>query len=133
WISLALLIAIVVMLIIWKPWAGAGTSDRTIDVTGEATVSARPDEFVFNPAYEFTNADKDAALEQLSSKSDEIVGELKGLGVADSDIKTNSDSWSFPIRDRGEGSTTYTLRLTITTKDEDLTQKVQDYLVSTSP
>jgi len=135
-ISVVLLVVIAAMLFAWRPWSAAKTSDRTIDVTGTATVSARPDEFVFYPAYEFKSADKAAALEQMTAKSNEVVAGLKNLGVEETNIKTNSDSWSYPTTLRGEAGsneTTYTLRLTVTTNSEELTQKVQDYLVSTSP
>ena len=134
WISLGLAAVVVAMLFVWKPWTAKAT-DRTIDVTGTATVSATPDEFVFYPTYEFTNADKTKALEQMTSKSEEVVSGLKKLGVDDKDIKTNSDSWSYPLMKLEDGSqrSTYTLRLTVTTNEEKLTQKVQDYLVSTTP
>ena len=134
-ITIALLVAIVLMLVIWKPWSSAKTTDRTIDVTGQATVSARPDEFAFYPYYEFKNNDKKVALEQMTAKSAELVAGLKKLGVTDKDIKTNSDGWAYPTARLGgeDTATTYTLRLTITSRTEDLTQKVQDYLVSTTP
>lgn len=124
------------MLFAWRPWNASKTSDRTIDVTGTATVSARPDEFIFYPAYEFKNVDKDAALEQMTAKGNEVVAGLKNLGVEDKDIKTNSDAWAYPTAVRGEGGsneTTYTLRLTVTVRNDELAQKVQDYLVSTTP
>lgn len=135
-VVIALLAVIAAMLAIWRPWsAAAGTSDRTVDVTGTTTLSARPDEFIFYPTYEFENSNKQAALDAMSSKSDELVTAVKKLGVADKDIKTNSDSWSYPgIPVEGDTSTpTYTLRLTITVDDEKLAQKVLDYLVTTSP
>lgn len=135
-ISIILLVVIAVMLFAWRPWSATNANDRTIDVTGTATISARPDEFVFYPAYEFKNADKAAALEQMTAKSNEVVAGLKDLGVEDKNIKTNADSWSYPTTLRGEAGsneTTYTLRLTVTTNSEELTQKVQDYLVSTAP
>lgn len=133
WISLALLAIIVVLFFLWKPWSSKIT-DRTVEVTGQATVSARPDEFTFYPAYEFRNASKETALTQMTTKSDEVVAGLKKLGVADKNIKTNSDSWSYPIYLDGKDTMpTYTLRLTVVTNDEKLTQKVQDYLVSTVP
>src|SRR5690242_20000979 len=91
-VCLLLLAAIAAMLFIWKPWHKA-TTDRTIEVTGQATITAKPDEFIFSPTYQFENADKQAALAQLTAKSNEIVTKLKSLGVADSKIKTNSDSW----------------------------------------
>lgn len=133
-VSLALLLVIAAMLLIWKPWSGpAGT--RTVEVTGDATVTAKPDEFVFSPAYEFKNADKAAALAALSQKSDEIVAKLKSLGVDDSKIKTNSSGYDMPTYYDGTDTkdATYTLQLTVTTSSIALTQKVQDYLVTTSP
>ena len=135
WVVLFLLAIIVAMLLMWKPWQDSKATDRTIDVTGKATVSARPDEFVFYPTYDFKNSNKDAALKQLTAKSAEVVAGLKKLGVADKDIKVNSDSWSYPVYDLREGgqASTYTLRLTVASGTEELTQKVQDYLVSTTP
>ena len=133
-----LLIAMAGMLVTWKPWqANIKASDRTITVTGEATLSSTPDEYVFSPSYDFTNTDKKAALEQLSKKSDEIVAKLKSLGVVDSAIKTNSSNYSngiySPVPDNEGNPDTYTLNLTVTVADKTLAQKVQDYLVATIP
>lgn len=133
-VILALIAAIIVMLLIWKPWSAASTSDRTVEVTGQSTISAKPDEFTFYPTYEFKNANQKAALEQMVVKSEELVAGLKKVGVAEKDIKVNSDSWSYPTSKLdGNEANTYTLRLTITTNSSELTQKVQDYLVSTTP
>lgn len=141
-ITMVLLVVIAVMLIIWKPWSGPNANDRTIEVRGESSISATPDEFVFYPSYEFKNADKTAALAEMSKKSDEIVAKLKGLGVAEADIKTSSTGYDDkgirpvePTTLTTETTTTntYTLSLTVTVTDESLVQKVQDYLVSTSP
>lgn len=138
-ITVALLVIIAVMLIIWKPWSGgASANDRTIEVRGESTISATPDEFVFYPSYEFKNADKAAALAELTKKSDEIVAKLKELGVAERDIKTSSTAYDDkavrPTETTTTDATTNTvLSLTVTVTDESLVQKVQDYLVSTSP
>jgi uncharacterized protein YggE len=133
---LALLAVIAVMLYLWKPWqAQIKASDRTITVTGDAAISAAPDEYVFSPSYDFSNADKQTALNELSNKSDELVAKLKGLGVPDSGIKTNSSNYSsgiyLPVRQGNEN--TYTLAVTITVNDKSLAQKVQDYLVTTNP
>lgn len=136
WIIGFLIVVIGVMLLIWKPWnAQIDANARTVQVSGDAKVTATPDEYVFYPNYEFKNADRNAALAELSKKSDEIVGKLKELGVPDSKIKTNSDGYDYPIwRGEDDASTpTYTLRLTVTVSDGDLAQKVQDYLVSTTP
>jgi uncharacterized protein YggE len=131
-----LILAIVAMLLIWKPWNKLPKStDRTVQVTGEASVKATPDEFVFSPSYDFKNANKQAALDELSKKSDEIVAQLKKLGVADNQIKTNADGYErgiyFPSSEPGQ--TTYSLSINVTVDSKDLAQKVQDYLVSTSP
>ncbi len=133
-VALGLAAVIIVMLFFWQPWATKATN-RTIEVTGQSTISAKPDEFVFYPSYDFAESSKEVALEKLTAKSNEVVAGLKNLGVADKNIKTNSDAWAYPTA-RIEGSdttTTYSLRLTVTTDSDSLTQKVQDYLISTIP
>lgn len=134
-VVIILLAVIVAMLAIWRPWSEASASDRTVEVTGQATVKAQPDEYVFYPTYQFKNASKDAALAELSKKSDALIAELKKLGVTDKDIKSNSSDYAsgvyFPEKD--DSSTTYTLMLTITVATRELAQQVQDYLVTTTP
>jgi uncharacterized protein len=135
-VSAVLLAVVLGMLILWRPWDDPRSKDRTIEVTGTSKISAVPDEFVFTPSYQFKNSDKAAALAEVTKKSDEIVKKLKELGVADSKIKTNSSGYDYPIYyfDGDSKSTpTYTLSLTVTVTDKDLAQKVQDYLVTTSP
>lgn len=130
----ALLVVIVAMLIIWKPWSTSGTSSRTVEVTGDATITAKPDEYVFYPSYQFKDADKATALAALTKKSDEIVAKLKQLGVDDSKIKTDSSGYDMPMYyDTESKDATYTLQLTVTVSKLDLAQKVQDYLVTTNP
>ena len=140
-VSASLVLLAVGMLLIWQPWQKPITTDRTISVTGESTLRAAPDEYVFSPSYTFTNADSKAALAQMTAKSDEIVSKLKALGVTDSAIKTNSSGSSgggggiyyySPIAPNG-GSTDYTLGITVTLDSTKLLQPVQDYLVTTSP
>jgi len=130
-----LLVVIVAMTALWRPWEQQiDEKTRTISVTGQAKLTAEPDEYVFTPSYQFKNADRKAALDELSKKSDEITKKLKELGVADSKIKTNSGGYDYPVYDKSDTSTpTYTLRLTVTVNTKDLAQKVQDYLLSTSP
>jgi uncharacterized protein YggE len=137
-VCLLLLLIIAGMLFLWKPWSGQSkNTNRTVQVTGSATIKAVPDEFVFSPSYEFTNANKQSALDELTKKSDEIVAQLKKMGVADSAIKSNSDGYQrgiyFPEVEPGVKTATYTLSLTVTVNSKDLAQKVQDYLVTTSP
>jgi uncharacterized protein YggE len=133
-----LVLIIIAMLLLWRPWefrpeAGA----RTVKVTGETTLKATPDEFVFYPTYQFENDDKDQALAALAAKSDEVVKKLKELGVADGKIKTDSSGYE----DRGrryfapddDSRSSYTLSITVTVSSRATAQKVQDYLVTTSP
>lgn len=135
-IIIFLLLAIIAgMLIVWKPWVGSpGSADQIIKVTGEANVKAEPDQFVFYPTYEFKNANKESALSELTKKSDELVAKLKSLGVAESKIKTNSSGYENYGYYRNEDNThTYNLQLTVNVDSKDMAQKVQDYLVSTTP
>ena len=136
YVIIFLVLVIAAMLFLWKPWTEASTSDdRTVTVTGDAQVKAEPDEYVFYPTYEFKDANKEAALAALTKKSEEVTKGLKDLGVAENKIKTNSDAHNYPeyFLDKNTGQNTYNLRLTVTVNDKELTQKVQDYLVNTSP
>ena len=128
------MLIIVVMLAVWMPWS-RNSESRTISVSGESTIMAEPDRYIFNPNYEFKNKDESVALNQQSEKSNEIITKLKGLGVKDSDIKNNSSGYSTgqmsPVSP--DDDTIYNLSLTITVSDKDLAQKVQDYLLTTGP
>jgi uncharacterized protein YggE len=131
-----LLLVIAGMLLAWQPWnKPPQNTDRTVQVTGRATVKAEPDQFVFSPTYDFKNANKQAALDELSKKSDEVVGQLKKLGLADNQIKTNADGYErgiyFPSSESGQS--TYTLSINATVYQKEMAQKVQDYLVTTQP
>jgi uncharacterized protein YggE len=131
----ALLVVIIAMLFIWKPWMDApSVKDRTITVTGEATVKAEPDEFLFSPSYQFKEANKEVALNAISEKSKDVVDGLKNLGVKDNEIQTNANSWSYPYYENNDRTPIYTLSLSVTVQDkDDLVQKVQDYLLGTEP
>lgn len=134
-IILILLVIIAGMLAAWRPWnSTANADDRTISVTGEAKITESPDEYVFNPSYQFKDDKKDVALAAMTKKSEEVVGKLKALGVQDSKIKTDSDGYNYDYYyDELERKSTYSLRLTVTVGTKDLAQKVQDYLVTTEP
>jgi uncharacterized protein YggE len=142
WILAGLTVALVLSLVATTVLAvslanGGKGATRTVTVTGDATLKATPDEYVFYPSYNFTNPDKDAALKELTAKSDEVVAGLKKVGVADSAIKTNSNGYDTPVYlDSGpirKENATYNLQITVTVDNKELSQKVQDYLVSTSP
>lgn len=129
-----LLLVIGVMLLLWRPWEGRyGLDERTISVTGEAKITAAPDEYLFYPTYEFSDASREAALSKLSDKSNEIVGKLKELGVAESNIKTNSDGYDYYGYNRDDNTPTYSLRLTIKVNKKELADTVQNYLITTAP
>jgi uncharacterized protein len=125
------LIIIGAMLFTWQPWeAGAAADQRTITVTGEAEITAEPDEYVFNPQYEYKDLDREAALKASTDNTNEIVAKLKDLGVPSSKIKTDSNGYKEWYRETGS---TYYSYLTIKIDDKKLAQKVQDYLLTTSP
>lgn len=130
-----LFLIIVGMLLVWQPWKSALNQDRSISVSGEATVKAVPDQYVFNPIYEFKNEDKAKALAEQTDKNNQIIAKLKELGIKDSDIKNNASGYSnsYSVEPASPEQTTYSLSLTITVSDKDLATKVQDYLVSTNP
>jgi uncharacterized protein len=133
---LVLLAIIGVMLFVWKPWDAPSpdAKNRVISVTGEATITAVPDEYVFSPDYTFKNADKAAALASITKKSDEVTKKLKSLGVADSKIKSDSSGYNYSYYyDESARQNNYSLHLTVTVDNKELAQKVQDYLVTTEP
>lgn len=135
WLSAALAVALLAAVVLWRPWdSGSSPSDRTISVSGSATLKAEPDEYVFYPSYEFKNADKAAGLKDLTAKSNEVVAGLKKAGVADKDIKTNASGYrDFYFYDEAERVHTYTLQVTATTSSREMAQKAQDYLLTTNP
>jgi uncharacterized protein YggE len=133
YVVLVLLVIIGVMLAIWRPWSSQA-SDQTVTVSGETKLSAKPDEYVFYPTYQFTNADKSVSLDQLGSKSNEITNKLKELGVKEEKIKTNASGNDYIIfYEKENGDPTYSLQFTVTVNDLELAQKVQEYLVTTTP
>ena len=133
-IVVALLLVIIVgMLAIWKPWSASGTDGRTVETSGEVTLKAEPDEYVFYPNYQFKHTDKTAALSELTAKSNEVTSGLKKAGVDSSDIKTDSSGYDFPVYVENSKEATYSLQFTVTVDSQDMAQKVQDYLLGTAP
>ncbi len=140
--AIGLVIALIVIAILATKLmdAGSGADDRTISVTGEAVLQETPDQYLLYPNYSFKNADKAAAIDEMTKKSDAVVAGLKQAGIADKDIKTNSSGYETPsYSDRMMPATppdadyNYSFQLTITVKDKALAQKVQDYLLTTAP
>lgn len=135
WIVLFLSLLIIGMLAIWKPWIGDTTdNNRTVSVTGKASMSAEPDEYVFYPSYEFkNNTDRQIAINEANAKSAEIITQLKALGVTDNKIKSSVSGYPDYYYSETDNTYNYTLSLTIKISDLELAQKVQDYLNSTAP
>jgi uncharacterized protein YggE len=134
WIALFLMMVIIGMLVVWKPWESTNYNEsRVVSVTGEATISAEPDEYVFYPSYEFKNIDRQIAINESSAKSAEIVAKLKELGVADSKIKTSVSGYQNYYYSEADGLYYYTLSITVNISDLTLAQSVQDYLITTGP
>jgi len=136
WRTLAIILLVVIagMTYVWKPWAKP-TAARTITVQGQATVTAVPDRYDFQPVFEDTD------LKAVTATGNDAVAQLKKLGVKDADIKTAISSAGTVTPEMGANKptliypypttnpNTYTITLTVT--DKALAQKVSDYLANT--
>lgn len=135
WISLGLVFIIIAMLAVWMPWQAAPNNDRTVSVTGTASVKAEPDEFGFNPTYQVKNADKQVAGDAIAKKSNEVVEGLKKVGVAEKNIKNYGSGYggftydSYLVDDQY----TYSVSIQIAVDNLELANKVQAYLSTTAP
>jgi len=123
----------ILTIFLWKPWDSAGSADRTITITGEATIEAEPDLFTFSPQYELTGDDQDGVLEKATVKANEVVDGLKELGVEDKNIKLSSSSYNNWWYDEEEDTNYAYVNLTVETENRDFAQEIQDYLISTGP
>lgn len=131
-----LIAIIVVMLAIWQPWHQTSSTTRKITITGDATVTGTPDEFVFYPSFQKTGVDNKQLAADLNAYGNKLQQDLMKLGVAEKDITLDSSSYDdYPIAYDTVGSQsnnqTFTLSATITTHNKDQAQKVQDYLATT--
>lgn len=137
-VTIALLVIIVGMLAIWRPWTES--SKRTITVTGVATVRQAPDEFIFMPTYTASGETSQAAVSKVSETGNAVVTKLKELGVAEKELKTDvngSGGYPMPLgvessKPEYYGNTTANYTITATLHDQSLAQKVLDYLVTTA-
>lgn len=136
-----LLLIIVITFVVCIPWHTTNTNQRTITVSGEATLKATPDEFVFSPTYDFSNADKQVANDAAATKSGKLTAGLTAVGVKGSAVQTSIDSYNSSVTpvDTNQptvnsavtGAYTFTLHLTVTLPSQAQAQKVQDYLQTT--
>lgn len=132
-ISAVLLIIVLAMLGIWKPWHSAPSDDRTIQVTGEASVTTEPDEFVFYPRYEFKGKGERAPLNTATQKINDVTAKLKELGVGDNQIKSDLSGYERSYYLDKDSNAVYAAGLTITIQSKELAEKVQNYLATTTP
>lgn len=126
------LLLVIVGLLVWAQVSDTDSSEETrkITVTGETTMEATPDEFTFYPRFEKQGSDKNALRDELVNDANKAVDAIKALGVPEQDIALDASSYDqWYWMDGEEGMLNITL--TITTKDGDLAQKIQDYLITT--
>lgn len=134
WLVWALMAVIIGMLAIWRPWASAD-SGRSVSVSGQATVEAEPDEFVFNPTFELEGEDQAKLTKNVTDTVEETIAALKALGVEDKDIKLNAyggENYYYIYPAQREGEYRVTATLTVSSDSRDEAQTIQDYLATTS-
>lgn len=116
----------------WSPWT---SSKDTVAVTGESTITAAPDEYIFSPYYQANADNRTEATTAARASGDVVVAKLKELGVDESKIKTDITAYDFSVKpiDISEPSNEFqaTYSLTVTIGNEELAQKVFDYLLTT--
>jgi len=124
-ITIILLVALLACVVIWKPWSKSSVT-RSITVTGESTVKATPDEYMLSPYFEFTGADR---VKAASDQATKITAKLKELGVKDTEISSNTNSYQKYSINGADSEDSLQLSYTITPSGKDTAQKVQDYLL----
>jgi uncharacterized protein YggE len=129
-IEFVLLVSILGLLLWSQPWNQDSSKEvRKVTVSGEATIEAAPDEYVFNPYFEAEGLEQDAVKAELTAKANDAVSKLKELGVAEEDLKLDVSSYDqWYAREDGTGVVMAYLQISV--KDKDLAQKIQDYLTS---
>lgn len=119
----------------WLWWDRTNTT--TLDVVGEATVTAAPDEYIFSPTYQEEHADQTVARTKVTETGNAVVGKLKELGVTESQLETSvmvNENYDYRLVPDGSKPSGYlaTYSVTITLAELELAKKVQEYL-STTP
>lgn len=131
-ICIILLFIIAGMLALWRPWDSSATSEKTVQVSGSATVSAEPAEFRFSPAFEVAAANQQAAKDALATKINALVDSLRDLDIAETDIIVSAysyDTYYYTTRDEGDKTAYATVSVSVDSKDQ--AQEVQDLLQTT--
>lgn len=87
------------------------------------------------PYFKFSSTDIKKNTTDLTATAKQTTDKLKELGVKDEQIKSNTssyDSYYQPLPAGTNADTTTTLSYTITLNSKDVSQKVQDYFLTTS-
>lgn len=94
------------------------TTSRTMSVTGEGTVTVRPDTADVNVGVQVTAATADAALQQANAAADALIRAVKKTGVDDADIRTTS-LYVYPMYSNDTTVTSYSASnmVTVTVRD----------------
>ncbi|CAN5138530.1 hypothetical protein BH11PAT4_BH11PAT4_2030 [soil metagenome] len=129
-IGLALVAVLLCGAAIWRPWTTV--SSKTIDVIGEGTVKALPDEYSFNPSYQESAEDVTKATEKVNEKGNAVVEKLKSLGVSNDDITTNVSAYqNYYAPGLATGPYLATFSLSATVPDQTLAEAVTSYIATT--
>ncbi len=131
----ALLVTNLATLAWWRPWgAAASTAKRTIQMTGQASMQATPDQYNFYPYFEVQGSSSTDTSKKLAQKTTDVATKLKELGVKEDQIKTTQNNtttysapelMSMPVQSP-QSSVSFTIKVT----DKSVAQKIQDYLQS---
>lgn len=137
-IIIFLLVVILGMFALWRPWEGS-KAERTITSTGHAEVEGTPDEFTFSPYFQRSGADTAKLKTELDAYGNKLLADLTKLGINKDDITLNSSNFdqssvspAYPGGQEVEKvESNVMLSVQIKAPNEELAQKVQDYLAKT--
>lgn len=118
------------MLALWRPWEGKAAT-RTLSITGEASITATPDEFHFSPSYVAKGTDVEKLKADIDAKVNQVFKDIKALGVDESDITIDSSSYKdYYYEEQNNSEQTVSSYVQVTAKSKELAQKVQNYLAT---
>lgn len=119
---------------VYGPFGNSDNLERTIKVNGSAKVTATPDESVFFVSFQEKDIDKVTARTKVVQNSDEVVSELKVLGVDENSIKSDISTYDDYDCDRFncQEPTGFIANndIQIKLQDLDLAEKVYNYLLT---
>jgi uncharacterized protein YggE len=90
-----------------------GVVSRTVTVSGEGTITVKPDIATINLGVQATSATATAALDQANTAAAKLIQALKSAGVANDDIVTNGVS-VYPMYNGSNRVTSYQASNTVT-------------------